>query len=236
MDKALKLLLCVLLCLPCCTAQVMQQTIPVPQPTWVVVQHPNDADACTTQTCTIPGGITTTAGDLLIMTGAQIAITAATISTETGDGTWTHCPSSYAAVDGGGFFLAIDCLYRLAATGVTAATFSITWTGGGTYFGGGISLIEVRRSTGTAAFDTSGATTSAGCTACAGPVLTLTGSSDYVLNIVTSTGSGSGPGGVWLFPYDVIVAGALAQAPGVSQAIWPVSPSDPTATGAVAFK
>jgi hypothetical protein len=136
----------------------------------------------------------------------------------------------------GGYYLQSDCAYVISSAGVTNGTFTFTWNNGGANYGTALSLIEVRRSSGTAAYDTSGNTSSAACTSCDGPVLTLTGKSDYVVQMAAANGTTGAPSAPWNDPFDTFVAGAANQPAGSSQVVWPFPSTSAVVMGAVAFK
>lgn len=131
--------------------------------------------------CSLTLSKPTTAGNLLILAaGAEstYAGAAPVLSGASGDGTWVHpsgCLSSLA-------YLALlwrgttDCVYILSATG-GASTVAWTWAANvaGTY----VELLEISKSAGAWAFDAAGIT-SAICTTCVAPALTLTGPIDYI--------------------------------------------------------
>lgn len=203
--------------------------------TWTVIQHPNDGVTCTTYSCTLTN-VTTTAGDLLILTGIMASTTSSLYSSASGDGTWTHCPTSGAQANPSGFFLQSDCAYILSATGVTNGTFTMNWTNGGAQITAGISLIEVRRSVGTATYDIGDVRSDFGCTACVGPGVTTSGASDYILEFAAGSNSGGTPGSPWTNPFDIFVGGAANQVAASYTATWTFSTSSVAAMGMVSFK
>lgn len=238
--KIAAFLLAALVTASSCAAQIMgvgNRTIyTAAATTWTVIQHPNDGITCTTVTCTLTN-VTTHAGDLLILTSIMATATASTYVSTSGDGTWTHCPASFSQANPPGFFLQADCAYILSATGVTNGTFTFTWTAGGSIFGAGISLVEVRRSSGTAIYDIGDARADFGCTSCIGPVINTTGASDYILQFASASATSTGPGSPWTDPsLDAFVAGDNNLPAGPYQAFWAFSASSVAAMSSVAFE
>lgn len=152
--------------------------------TWTLV-HDTQTDSAT-GTCTQPSTTctitipSTTAGNILV--GYIYNASNLSISTVTGDGTWTHC--SNCAVSNATVAAGIDMAYRAVATG--GAT-SIVFTFSGT--ASSFTIVEVsewHRSTGSATFDTSNnVNDSTNCTACNGVTLTLSGSNDLIVSAFT---------------------------------------------------
>jgi hypothetical protein len=203
--------------------------------TWTLIQHLSNF-TCSTDSCS-KTGVTTTAGDLLVLCSA-IEATSPSFSSASGDGTWTH-PAGVAGVQG---IIATDCVYRLSATGGTGLTINFTWTGSSP-IGSDIEFYEVRRSTGTATYDVGNKTTSSDCTSCTGPALTLTGSSDFIAQIGNFVRSFTAPGAPWTNPSDLDnggnldagFLGALNQSSG-GAVTWSQSPSAAASMSALSFK
>ncbi len=205
-------------------------------PLWTVTQHPNDGFTCSTYSCSLTG-VTTTAGDLLILTGVIGSVTASTPTSASGDSTWTHCPTSYSSANTGSFLLQTDCYYIPVAAGATSATFTMNWSSGGTFVGGGISLTEIHRASGSATYDIGDEKQDFGCTACVGPTITTTGASDYILVWSAASNTSTGPGGAWTSPsFDGAVAGAANQPATAYTATWAFGSSSVAAMATVAFK
>lgn len=202
--------------------------------TWTLVQNLNNF-TCTTASCS-KTGVTTTAGDLLVLCSA-ISATSPSYSSASGDGTWTH-PTGVAGVQG---TYATDCVYRLSATGGTGLTINFTWTGS-SVVGNDIEFYEVRRSTGTATYDVGNKATSV-CTSCTGPALTLTGTSDFIAQIGLFYNTFTAPGAPWTNPSDLDnggnihagFLGALNQSSG-SAITWSQSTSSVATMSALSFK
>jgi hypothetical protein len=171
--------------------------------TWTLIQHLKTVNCGNSNaTCSI-SGVTTTAGDLLILVGtnddsAQHIV----FSSASGDSTWTHCPASGASENySGSNWLASDCAYILSAAGGTGLTISWTWNLAAVAHA--VELYEVRRSTGTATYDTGNVASASSCGSCTGPTLTLTGSSDFIAQWGSFENSIAPPGtSPWLNPND----------------------------------
>jgi hypothetical protein len=171
-----------------------------PSVTWTLVQHPSNV-TCSGTDCTITG-LTITAGDLLIAAGTYFANGGAVFSSVTGGGVWTHCPASAALINYTGIdFVSSDCAYILSAGGGAGITVDWAWSTGVPF--SALEFYEVKRSTGTATYDTGGTITYANCGSCTGPSLTISGASDYIAqwgsfdNTVTPPGTAP-----WLTPND----------------------------------
>lgn len=165
--------------------------------TWTLIQHKENF-ACTGTngspadiSCAVT--VTSTGAGHLLLAMSSMFVTQAlapTFTSVTGDGTWTHCPSQMANLNySANNWENADCAYILSSTG-GATTITYTW-----HIGGAIpawfidvEVLEVSRSTGTATYETcggGGATdctiiTPNPCTACTGPVPTVTGNADFV--------------------------------------------------------
>jgi len=215
--------------------------------TWTVIQHPHNFtcsfSASGTHACTVTNTQNTTAGNLLILhsssynnNGAPVFVSAS------GDGSWTHCPSAAASENYSSTnFLVADCAYILSATG-GAATVTFNWS---TSLGAGnidVELIEVHRSTGAATYDTDGTATSASCSSCVGPTLTLGGSSEFIAQWGGfANAAPSAISGAYSNPFDTdnanvfgAFAGALNQSSGTGPT-WTVTAGGSAMAG-VAFK
>ncbi len=127
--------------------------------TWTLIQSPHNLDCdvptAVTSACSLTA--TTTAGDALIACSVIYAngVSAPTSASMSGDGTWTQAPSTYSGTVVGAYIYG-DCYYRLSATGGSGETFTYTWNTPTNPNDSYIDLvvIEVRRSTGTATYDT----------------------------------------------------------------------------------
>ena len=207
--------------------------------TWQLIQHLNNF-TCTTYACSITG-VTTVANDLLIITSGIVTSTAApTFGSVSGDGAWTHNASCNDGRLSTNYYY-VDCAYRLAATGGAGQTFTYTWTAnGGTAITQDIELYVVRRSTGTATFDNIAGNTSAGCTSCVGGSMTLTGTSDYIVQFGGFASTISALGAPWTNPADTdntrfnSFNGALNQANG-NAVTWTQGSSKVAVMSSIAF-
>jgi hypothetical protein len=200
--------------------------------TWTVVQHPHNF-TCSAATsgnlgCTVTASATT-AGHLLILVSSAFEgqtgtnHTAPTFVSASGDSTWTHCASSYAHVEYTiNAFENADCAYILSATG-GATSFTFTWSFPTSTDSAAVDveLLEVARSSGTAAFDTGNTATSSGCASCVGPTLTLSGASDYIAQWNGNANGCTAISGAYTNPFDNdnsnvfgTFAGALNQSSG----------------------
>ncbi len=222
-------------------AQVMQQGViatpaAVVGPLWTLIQHPNDGFTCSSYSCSLTN-VTTTAGDLLILTSIMASTTASAPTSASGDSTWTHCPASFSQANVTTYFLQADCYYIPVAAGVTNGTFTMNWSTGGAFIGAGISLTEARRASGSATYDVGDQRQDFSCTACVGPTITTTGASDFVLVWTGASGTSTGPGGTWNAPtFDGAVAGQANFATGSSTATWNFASAAVAAMATVAFK
>jgi hypothetical protein len=210
--------------------------------TWTLIQHLNNL-AGSGGTITITG-VTTTAGDALVLASSGYKSTTGqgtySSSSVSGDVTPTHCPSSYSYVTWTSALYS-DCSFILSATGGTGVTVSFTWNNTSNNLD--LEFYEVRRSTGTAIYDTSNNSnnSSAQCSTCTGPTLSLSGSSDYRVEFAAGQGSFSASGSPWTNPFDYensyvdgAFAGALNQSNG--NAITWNQTSGYIAMSSVAFK
>jgi hypothetical protein len=151
--------------------------------TWTLVQHPsNYTCAGTSGVCTLSGAtgqVATTAGDLLVVLSSLYSpLGGPTISgnTLTDSGGTADSFTHFAGTVTGDFnynttnWYATDGFYVLSAHG-GATSFTFTWSNGGSNVNFDIELLEFRRSTGTATYDTGNFTTNASCTSCTAPAL-----------------------------------------------------------------
>ena len=214
--------------------------------TWTVVQHPSCTTATTSgssgnRSCTVTNTQNTTAGNLLILLSSAFGnFGQPTQVSASGDGTWTHCPNSSAAENYSSTnWMASDCYYILSATG-GAASETFTWN----YSGGNHQAIdvEVHRSTGTAVYDTGNTATNASCSSCVAPTLTLSGSSDYIVQWIAFASTVRSISGPYSNPLDLEnanveggFAGALNQSSGAGPT-WTTTPADGAAMSGVAFR
>ena len=174
--------------------------------TWSVIQNPSNllcsVAASSTAACSLTATIT--AGDALIACSVIYTPTtsAPTASSMSGDGSWTHAPSAYGEVIYSLVYAAEDCYYLPSATGGTSETFTFTWTTpspSGTSYPE-LALIEVKRSTGTASYDTSN-NAQGGTTNPPGANLTLTGTSDYIFHVIVSSVDITAASGAYTNPF-----------------------------------
>ena len=107
---------------------------------------------------------------------------APTLSSLSGDGTWTHPGGCYAYVASIANDMS-DCAYRLSLTGsATSITVTLSESTAGVY----VEFLEIKKSTmATFSFDAAGNTTSLGCVKCQAPSLSLTGTLDYIAQAST---------------------------------------------------
>lgn len=144
------------------------------------MQHPNTiASPCPTNSasCSLTVGSITAGNLLVLVAGGFNSSSPPVFSSASGDGdTWTHCPNS-AALFSASADSYVDCAYVLSSAG-GGTTVTWNWNLNSTQFD--IFLLEYSRGTGTAAFDVDN-NSSAVCTNCTAPALTLTGSKDVVI-------------------------------------------------------
>lgn len=127
----------------------------------------------------------TTAGSILVacatFLGAPTPVTAMA-----GDSTWTHATNTYLSVanDGNGSHTT-DCYYILSATGgATTITASATYGSFFTYVDIFVSEFTYTSGGGAPTFDVgNNADDGGGCTTCAGPSLSITGTDDLIIQV-----------------------------------------------------
>lgn len=204
--------------------------------TWSLI---HDTENDTTLTCS--AGLTTctttipavTAGNVLIV--ESFGNTNISISSVTGDSTWTHC-SNCAVNNNTGVNISLDISYVAVATG-GGTSIVVTWnTNVGSF--AGVDISEWRRSSGSATFDTSNnVNDTSACTACNGVALTLSGSSDLIFqgfSFQQTLGTVNSPYAFQALPSELYVfwgAATTGTAPVVNQ-----SPAAQMVFSAVAFK
>ena len=127
--------------------------------------------ACTVNTTAIG------AGHPVVVFLLTFDATQRTLSSATGE-SWAACPNCSSGTSSSGW---LDMRYVLSATGgETSVTCNASGTAAG-YIGCGV--IELTYSGSSASYDTSNIITNSGCTSCAAPSLTLTGSNDAIIEI-----------------------------------------------------
>lgn len=181
---------------------------------FTLVQHPNKFN-CTTSACALTV-TSTTSGNLGIVwsairyAGTGFAkIVALTNVTDSGSGTWTHCPQSAMnnASSSDGILFGLDCWYRLnIPAGLTSVT--ATWTNSGLTASSQKVDVEFQElsSTVTPLFYDSGASKylNAACSSCAMPAGIFSGTSDFVSQAIISPNTLSSAGGApYTNPFDV---------------------------------
>jgi hypothetical protein len=225
----------------------------IPAATWTLTQHPHNFTCSGTSSGNVACTVTATstgAGHLLILLSSAYEgqnagnNTAPSYVSASGDSTWTHCPSSYANIQySTNNFEATDCAYVLSSAG-GATSFTFTWSyPTGTQFSNiDVEFLEVVRSTGSATYDTGNNTTSSCATSCAGPTLTLTGSSDYIAQWTGADATINSVSGAYTNPADIDTsnvvggfAGALNQSSGTGPT-WSVTSGGGSALSGLAFK
>jgi hypothetical protein len=242
-----------------------RKIFPAASVTWNLIQNSTDIVGApgtgASQNVAMSGTQTSiAAGDTVIIlstiAATAIATTPATYSSSTeGTDTLVHCPAQYANLNSiTGDSQQTDCVYVLSSTGA-GTNWSFTWTlnalSTSTVYADAI-LIDIKRSTGTATFDscTSGTAciaTNSGCTSCAVPTPTITGTSDYCVQWInsgtTSATVSSISGGSYTNPFQNLTtsnsigayAGALNQSSVIAQN-WNITASVPVAESVLCFK
>lgn len=197
---------------------------------WSVIQHPSNftcfgmgTGSAQTLGCTVTVTATTAGNLLLLLTSFASGheTVAATYSSATGD-TFTHCPAQYSTKTSAPSQQATDCAYVLSAAG-GATSITVNWTAtivSSDIWNTDIELIEVHRSSGTAAFD--GCTSGGNCIATAtsspstSPTFSITGP-DFVAQWISQNNAGCTiSGAAYIQPFDVDsgnVASSFAGAP-----------------------
>lgn len=158
---------------------------------WTVVQHPNFF-TCTGSTsgnhgCTVTATATGANHLLILLSAAFEGQTgtnhiAPTFVSASGDSTWTHCPNSYAHLEyTTNSFENTDCAYVLKSAG-GATSFTFTWSFPATTnaYAIDVELLELSVPGGTFFFDADNNTTSASCSSCVAPSVTLGGNGEYI--------------------------------------------------------
>jgi hypothetical protein len=231
--------------------------------TWTLVQHPNNftcnasGTTVSSASCTLSGITAPAAGHAFIVAvtsfddNISIAPSLSSVVGNNGsDTTLTHCPSTAATLQYiASNWVLVDCYYvAVAAGGTTSFTATVNFGSALTTPGQwqiDVELVEVSRSIGTATIDVGANSTNSGtaCSSCSAPSLSITGGSDYILQIMndpqqfTSSISGS-----YSNPFDndttnvaAAFAGALNQSSGTGPT-WTMAGSTKVAMGAVSFK
>jgi hypothetical protein len=220
--------------------------------TWTVSQHPRNftcsASAAGNLACSVTA-TSTGAGHLLILASSSFELqtgtnhTAPSFVSASGDSTWTHCPASYSHIEYiTNNYQAGDCAYILsAAGGATSLTFTWSFPATTTAANVDVEFYEVIRSTGTATYDTGNTATSASCSSCTAPTLTLGGSDDYIAQWLSQGGGISSVASPYSNPFDNdtsnvfgAFAGALNQSSGTGP-VWTCTAGGAALSG-VAFK
>lgn len=219
--------------------------------TWSVSQHPHNFTCVyisgTTETCAVTTSATTAGHGLLLLWSDFVTgptSFGATYNAASGDGSWTHCPASLAAAGSSGFWTDSDCAYIASATGgATTITLTLNIPMGTTGSHANAEILEIVRSTGTAAYDTGNASIyNSGCTTnCNGPAITLTGT-DFVATWTALNSAVTAPGSPYTNPIDTDgsnvfsgFGGALTQA-SYTTPVWQQASLNIASVSAVAFK
>jgi hypothetical protein len=215
--------------------------------TWTVVQHPNNFTCAPTgsgnKSCSVTSSATAAGNLLILLSSAWGTNGKPTFVSASGDGTWTHFSAANAFINyTGTTWVVTDGAYILSATG-GATTETFTWNyPGGTTDGIDVELIEVQRSTGTATFDAQATGTNAGCSHCVAPSVSVSGSSDYIVQWVAFSLSINSISSPYSNPFDPentnvqgAFAGALNQSSGTGPT-WTMSGGGAAALSGVAFK
>lgn len=269
MGKALKTLLLLVLFATSAHGQGILPQIMTGIPSWTLNQSPSNLTCssglagpgtftCTVNTSAIPAKhtvIVAVAIWLLKASGSNPPQpTHNALTSAGGSETWTRCPSGaqVAQNKATGMWAVLDCDYVLSASGgetsITTSWTTSTYTTG--YFNVDVQVVDISASVGSVSLDTQGknADCGNGVTTCAGPALTLTGPSDYILqwafNIDTAFASISGA--AYTNPYNAEsaennvqggFAGALNQSSAPAQT-WTFSggATSNAAASAIAFK
>lgn len=160
--------------------------------TFTHVQHVGTSNSCpntTSCTITVSSTCSTCVGIIFGMQGVNVFI-----SSVSGAGTWI-VPAGCQLYNGG-IVLATSCAYNLSETSGTTSLV-VTWNG--TNVGGGLYYVETSWTGATPTIDTSGATfdgVSGGTQV--GQALTLTGTSDFIVQGIASQSSPSAITGSYL--------------------------------------
>lgn len=217
--------------------------------TWTLIQHPNTSvvwSSGTTLAATTTSSATTT-GNLLInlwtvnQSGNAIGPTLSSVS---GDGSWTHCTACYGYAGISGGLTTVDGSYILSATGGATSIVTTVNTPMGTATAQlQPELIEVHRSTGTATFDVANniAYTSGCNTNCAGPTLTIT-ATDFCVTWGDFESTLTQPSTSYTNPADTLSTNANSGYAGAlnmsvfSVPVWMQSSFDYASVGGMCFK
>lgn len=216
-----------------------------PAATWTIIQHPGNYTCTGTNTTTVNCTVktaATTAGNLLILMSSIYSkgSSGPVVSSASGGGTWTHCPNGAASVSySSGSWNAVDCGYILSASG-GATSVTLSWTGSFTAANVDLELVEVHRSTGTATYDNGNLAETASCASCSAPALSLTGSSDFIMQFGSFAAVPTAISGGYSADFDQSnVQGGWAAIWNVSSyaaPVWTQNQAAPFAGGVVAFK
>jgi hypothetical protein len=185
--------------------------------TWTLISSTSDFTSTNNSAAV---NYTSTAGNLIVITGVVFQNGGdPTFSSCTGDSP-THASGAFISFNYvATFWLGTDSCYVLSSSG-GLKTYDITFAGG---VNTGIIVAEYHRSTGTATFDTAGTSNNSGsaCSNCVAPTLTLSGSSDVIIQSSTSRNGCNAISGAYSNPFitdltntDGAFAGALTQSSG----------------------
>ena len=197
--------------------------------TWALVQHPSTT-GCNGTTCAVT--VTSTGAGHLLVFAALIGNTTSTLSSVSGDGTWTVCGASCRSVSS---VTTTEMGYILSATGgatTITGTLSATspWSA---------AVLEYSYTSGPISVDAQGhREQTTGTTSCAGVTLTLTGTNDVIVQIANPSGSISAVTSPYTSPADFPggngVAGSINTTSGTAPTWTQTSSTD--ALSAIAFK
>jgi hypothetical protein len=258
--ELMRRLIALFFCVATCVSAQMNQAIAVNTPhPFAKIQSPSNVTCSgnispSSQTCVVTATATTSGHGLLALLSARIVESTGSNPTQpafvsmTGDSAWTHCSAGLigAANNPANAWQVTDCAYITSSTG-GATTFTWTESFAGFTTGGysmDVTLIEFSKSNGAIIFDTGNSTSSSACTSCGGPAITLTGTSEYIFDWMSSSGgtaiSISGAQYTTPFITDLSnVEGAFAGAINQSSApvnTWTSTPSGMVAMSRIAFK
>lgn len=212
-------------------------TLPSFAGTWALVQHPEKVNCtATTSVCTVTGASNIGAGHLLVisMMFTQTAGPVTGQSVTDGTNTYVHCPANACVATG--TIRGTDFFYVLSTAAVTSPSIVVTLSAAssGTWEVG----VTEYSTTGTAIFDAGNNASSAACSSCVGPALTLTGTNDVVIQIIRGNTPTAISGASYTNPADfgslAAVGGAININSGAAQT-WTMT-SSTAGMAAIAFK
>jgi hypothetical protein len=145
--------------------------------TWSAIQRPENTACANATTCTVTMSPAVTVGDVLVAVAVNTATSDFLVAGVSGSGTWvipSGCHAFQAASIG------ISCAYILSATtSTTSIVVTLNAAPGATWTA---TVRQYHTTVGSAALDgTPAGSTSASCSACTTPSLTLTHSTDFLV-------------------------------------------------------